>query len=117
MKSPEFVYRILRGADWAQAQATGRLPYSELDLRDGFFHLSTAHQTLETARIHFAGAVDLLAAEIPAVDLEDALAFEESPNRPDEVFPHYYGEIPVTRIHRMMKLDCRGKEFSFGETI
>ena len=47
------IYKILPEAMWLQAQKDRVFRGSEVDLRDGFIHFSTASQAVETAAKHF----------------------------------------------------------------
>lgn len=111
--APDFVYRLASAEEWRQAQETGALPRRDIDLKDGYFHLSTREQALETARLHFAGATDLLALEIPLAAIADKVKFELAPKR-GEAFPHYYGDLLASHVKRAIPLQPDGAAFSFG---
>ena len=64
---------------------------AEVDLHDGYIHLSTAAQAGETARRHFAGRADLLLLAFEADELGQALRWE--PSRGGELFPHLYATL------------------------
>lgn len=95
-----FVYRLMTG-DGPVAEGAS-IPWAEIDRADGFFHLSTRAQCLETARVHFAGAQGLWALEFEAADLGDALRWDAS--RDGALFPHYYGDIPRRLVRRTLTL-------------
>jgi uncharacterized protein (DUF952 family) len=102
------IYKILPRAEWAAAQAAGRLEGSAVDLADGFIHFSTAAQAQETARRHFAGQADLVVLEVEADDLGPALKFE--PSRGGDLFPHLYGPLDVGLVRGVTEapLDAAG---------
>jgi uncharacterized protein (DUF952 family) len=102
------IYKILRRADWAAAEAAGRFTGSPVDLADGFIHFSTAAQAPETARRHFAGQADLVVLEVEAADLGAALRWE--PSRGGDLFPHLYGALQagLVREVREAPLDAAG---------
>ena len=112
---PDFVYRLANAAEWKAAQGTGAVPKRDIDIKDGYFHLSTCEQALETARIHFAGADDLLALEIPLAAIRDKMKFDLAPKR-GEAFPHYYGDLLAVHVARVIMLKRDGAEFSFGDS-
>ncbi len=85
------VYKILRRAEWAAAEAAGAYHGSALDLADGFIHLSSEDQVAETLRLHFAGQADLVIAGFEAEALGEALRWE--PSRGGALFPHVYGPL------------------------
>lgn len=93
------IYRIIRRADWAAAQAAGAFTGTAHDIRDGFIHFSTAAQAAETAAKHYAGLRDLLLLHVDTAALQAPLKWEKSRN--DDLFPHLYGPLPVTAVHRV----------------
>jgi len=84
------LYKILPARDWRDATARGVFEGSPVDLKDGFIHLSAAHQLRETAARHFKGGEDLLLVGFAEDDLP-ALKWE--PSRGGDLFPHVYGVI------------------------
>ncbi|MFN3400256.1 MAG: DUF952 domain-containing protein [Ferrovibrio sp.] len=96
------IYRIISERDWQAAQAAGAFTGTAHDLRDGFIHFSTARQAAETAAKHYAGKTDLLLLYVRDSDLESPLKWEKSRN--DDLFPHLYGPLPVSAVHRVEKL-------------
>jgi phosphohistidine phosphatase SixA len=90
---PPPVYKILPASDWAEAMASGAFPGSADDARDGFIHLSAAHQVAETARRHFKGREGLVLVAFDPGRLGPALKWE--PSRGGALFPHLYGPLPT----------------------
>ncbi len=113
-QTPEFIYRLASAAEWRQACENGAVPKREIDVKDGYFHLSTRDQALETARLHFAGADDLVALEIPLALVADKVKFELAPKRGD-AFPHYYGDLQAAQVARAIPLRRDGDAFAFGD--
>lgn len=109
------ICKILPRADWAAAPASGVIPYAPVDLRDGYMHLSTGAQVLETARLHFAGARDLVIVEAAPEKLDGALRYEES--RGGEKFPHLYGAFPLAAVRAVYALVEQDGAFSVGERL
>lgn len=87
------IYKILTLADWDQACRDGSYAGSADDLRDGFIHLSAAHQLAATAARHFRGLDGLVLVALDADALGSALKWE--PSRGGDLFPHYHGPLPV----------------------
>ena len=67
------------------AERDGIFRGSEVDLRDGFIHFSSAEQVAETAAKHFAGARDLMLLRVNAASLGERLKWE--PSRGGALFP------------------------------
>jgi uncharacterized protein (DUF952 family) len=84
------VYKIIGRPAWMSAQAAGTFLGAEIDLKDGYIHLSTAAQASETAHRHFAGVEDLVLVAFEAERLE-GLKWE--PSRDGDLFPHVYGPL------------------------
>ena len=85
------VYKILPSAAWDMSVHAGVFAGSQVDLIDGFIHLSTAAQAQETASRHFAGQAGLVIVGFDAADLGDSLRWE--PSRDGALFPHLYGVL------------------------
>ena len=85
------VYKLIDRTEWDQAKAAGTFAGAEIDLRDGYIHLSTAAQAQETASLHFTGRRNILLLEIEAESLGDRLKWE--PSRGGQLFPHLYGPL------------------------
>lgn len=112
----EFVYRLATPGEWLTAQETGVVPARDIDRRDGYMHLSTREQTLETARLHFADALQVLALEIPLAGIASNVKFELAPKR-GEGFPHLYGDLLAEHVTRAFQLEWNGDGFSFGAAL
>lgn len=110
------VFKIMGVEDWEQARTQHAFPAAAIDRRDGFIHLSTEDQVLETARLHFTGRDDLLAVEFDDEDFGDALKWEAS--RRGARFPHLFAELPVAKARGARRLLRRADGgFGFGEIV
>jgi uncharacterized protein (DUF952 family) len=87
------IYKVLRRAEWSTAQAAGVLTGSPADVRDGFIHLSAAHQVRGVCERHFKGEDDLVILALEPGSLGLALKWEAS--HKGEAFPHLYGTLPL----------------------
>jgi uncharacterized protein (DUF952 family) len=90
------ILKILRPSEWADFQQTSELHGSDVDISDGFIHLSTPAQVAETARKHFSGEDGLTLIAIDPEALGDALKWE--PSRGGALFPHFYGVMKMPHI-------------------
>jgi uncharacterized protein (DUF952 family) len=90
------LYKIMPSQQWENAKASGIYEGSEVDVRDGFIHLSAAHQVRATAERHFGGQPDLLLVCVNAEALGDSLKWEVS--RGGALFPHIYGTLPLSAV-------------------
>ena len=89
-------YKIIDAAEWREAVAEGAYAGSAVDLADGYIHLSTADQLTETARKHYAGRDGLMLLTVDLTALGDTVIWE--PSRGGALFPHIYGDLPVTAV-------------------
>jgi uncharacterized protein (DUF952 family) len=99
---PTVIYRLIPREAWLEAERTGAFLGSAHDLRDGFIHFSSTAQVRETAAKHYAGQADLLLLHISVEALTAPLRWEVSRN--GELFPHLYGELPVSAVLRVEPL-------------
>jgi uncharacterized protein (DUF952 family) len=90
------IYKILRAAEWQEAERDGVFRGSPDDKRDGFIHFSTAEQTAVTYEKYFAGQPGLVLAAIEAEALGEALKWE--PSRGGALFPHLYADLPLPAV-------------------
>jgi uncharacterized protein (DUF952 family) len=90
------IYKICTKAEWQAAERAGHYRGSEVDTRDGFIHFSTAAQTAETARKHFAGQTDLMLVAVDGAALGAKLQWE--PSRGGALFPHLYDILPLAAV-------------------
>jgi len=80
--------------------------------REGFIHLSCAHQVAPTARAYFAGVPDLVLLVIDPTQLSAPLRYEPPASWPSstpkpasgELYPHCYGPIDLAAIVDVLDL-------------
>jgi uncharacterized protein (DUF952 family) len=101
------LYKVCPRSSWSEALKLGVLPLSRDDARDGYVHLSAAHQVRGTLDRHFARQPHLvLLALMPARLPEGALRWEAS--RGGELFPHLYGELRRELVSEVLELPLDG---------
>ena len=86
------VFKICLDSEWQEAVNKGVYTGSALDLRDGFIHLSSSDQVIETAQLHFMNISDLLLVAVDPAGLD--IRYEESRN--GQMFPHLFSDLPVS---------------------
>ena len=94
-------------------QANGLYEGSEVDRRDGFIHLSAAHQVRATAQKHFSGKTDLLLVAVAEEALGPNLKWETS--RGGDLFPHIYGALPLSAVSEVTPLPLVNGVHQFPE--
>lgn len=97
------IYKICPASLWREAELAGHFEGAPVDLADGFIHLSTAAQVVETASRHFRAQSDLVLVSVDADALSPALLRFE-PSRGGDLFPHFYGQLPVSAVTRVEPL-------------
>ena len=90
------IYKICEREAWRTAEADGAFRGSDVDLRDGFIHFSTAAQVAGTAAKHFAGQPGLVLVAVDGDALGPALKWQRS--RGDDLFPHLYAALPLSAV-------------------
>ncbi len=90
------IYKICERAEWHAAERAGIYCGSDVDMRDGYIHFSTAAQVAETAAKHFAGQTDLALIAVDGDALGPALKWERS--RGGALFPHLYAALPLDAV-------------------
>jgi uncharacterized protein (DUF952 family) len=102
------VFKVAAQEAWDAACRSGAFTGSGDDLRDGFIHLSAAHQLAGTLAKHFKGQTDLVLITLDADALGDKLTWE--PSRDGDLFPHLYAALPAAAALqvRTLKLDDSG---------
>ena len=99
-------YKLVDGREWQAARADGIYRGSVLDRADGFIHLSTALQLPGTASKHYADREDLRLVEVDLTALAETLRWE--PSRGGALFPHIYGDLPITAVKKVRGLAIDG---------
>ncbi|MBV9112863.1 MAG: DUF952 domain-containing protein [Hyphomicrobiales bacterium] len=99
------VFKICGEDEWRSAELEEIFRGSDVDLRDGFIHFSTAEQLAETAAKHFAGRRDLLLVAADTEALGEALRFE--PSRGGALFPHLYAPLPISAVRFIEPMPLR----------
>jgi uncharacterized protein (DUF952 family) len=92
----QVIYKIATREQWEEAEASGTFQGAPVDFEDGFIHLSTARQTVETAERHFAGQNDLVLVAVDGAGLGDRLVYEVS--RGGALFPHLYAPLDLKHV-------------------
>ena len=90
------IYKLCPSSLWREAEAAGVFRGMAIDTRDGYIHFSTGEQVRETARLHFAGADDLVLVAVDDRGLGDALRYEAS--RGGDLFPHLYAPLDPASV-------------------
>jgi uncharacterized protein (DUF952 family) len=90
------IYKICGQETWRAAEAAGAFRGSDVDLRDGFIHFSTAAQVAETAAKHFPKQSGLMLVAVDSEALGPALKWDRS--RGNELFPHLYAALPLSAV-------------------
>jgi len=90
------LYKVLTEAEWEVAQRIGVIE-TALDARDGFVHLSSAHQLPLTLARYFDGYETVVLLAVDRTLLGDSLVFESAPPR-HGAFPHVYGSLRAADV-------------------
>ena len=98
----EHLYHILSSNDWSEKSEEDYLP-QDFD-EEGFIHLSTEQQLLDTANRHFRQEQSLRVLEVNPSGLEKILVFEHI-GEAIEAYPHLYQSLPQKNIVQCFVLE------------
>ncbi len=106
------ILKILRPAEWLEAEHADYFDGAPVDHEDGYIHFSTAMQVAETAARYFRdeAVIHVLAVD-PARLPDDELKWE--PSRGGELFPHLYGRLPMAAVIHVWHLEKTAVGFDF----
>lgn len=96
MQGEPIIFKIATLGAWAAAEVAGRYNGSDVDIRDGYIHFSTASQVRETLEKHYKGLDGLLLIAVDADELGDKLVYE--PSRGGALFPHLYAPLATACV-------------------
>lgn len=108
------VFKIFRRPEWDAFRVAGTTLGAPVDLADGFIHLSTAEQVVETAARHFATESDLVLVAVASDRLAGNLKWE--PSRGGALFPHLYRALSLADVvwDKSLPLGASGHIFPEG---
>ncbi len=94
-----YFYHICNQSDWELAQKAG--VYEAISLQEeGFIHLSTEAQVLNTAHLFYKGQQGLVLLFIEAEKLIPEIVFENTMGG-EELFPHLYGALNLDAVEEI----------------
>lgn len=110
-EKPEYVYKLLTQQQWQTVQANSLTAEyaSDLDLRDGYIHLSTASQVQPVATKYFADTPSVVVLKVNFAKIAPMVKWE--PNSKGELFPHVYGTIPQDAADKIHDGSLSGFDF------
>ena len=98
----ENLYHILSSNNWSEESTEDYLPQSFNE--EGFIHLSTEQQLLDTASRYFRQERSLRVLEVNPNGLENNLVFEQI-GEAIEAYPHLYQSLPQKNIVQCFVLE------------
>jgi uncharacterized protein (DUF952 family) len=99
---PAPLYHIVSKDDWRKYRADGAYRPPSLG-SEGFIHLSTREQVLDTANAFFKGQPGLLLLELHLAPNDSAIRWEPAagPGVREGLFPHYYSALPIEAVKKI----------------
>ena len=97
----ENLYKILTPQEWNISKAKGFIT-TELDLNDGFIHLSNAAQLSTTLALYFSDHEEVILLLPELKQIQDKLIYEavDSQSKRSGKFGHLYAELKVSQISK-----------------
>ena len=90
------IYKVVDKDAWTAAKISGVFTGAPIDLEDGYIHLSSKEQVVETVEKHFANQDNLLLLSVSTERMGDDLKWEKS--RGDQLFPHLYRPLNIDDV-------------------
>ena len=105
MKTETNVYKILTQEQWLISKKNGYIT-TDLDIKDGFIHLSTANQLAGTRYYFFENDEDLILIQFKSGDLGNDLVYEEPYPKDNRkgLFPQFYSQLNIERISNFWEI-------------
>ena len=99
-------YKILTPKEWDRASQSGIIE-TDLDIKDGFIHLSTAQQLAATLAFYFTDQDRAILLQPDFEAVKDKLKYETTKpeDRRQSTFPHLYDKLKVSQIIKMWPLE------------
>ena len=97
----EKLYKILTPQEWDISKNNGFIT-TELDLNDGFIHLSNAAQLPTTLALYFSDHEEVILLLPELKQIQDKLIYEavDSQSKRSGKFGHLYAELRVSQISK-----------------
>ena len=98
----ENLYKILTPKEWEISKASGFIT-TELDLNDGFIHLSNAAQLSTTLALYFSDHEEVILLLPELKQIQDKLIYEavDSKSKRSGMFGHLYAELKISQISKL----------------
>tara|TARA_B100001063_G_C16692606_1_gene517911 strand:- start:183 stop:647 length:465 start_codon:yes stop_codon:yes gene_type:complete len=105
MKTETNVYKILTQEQWQISKKNGYIT-TDLDIKDGFIHLSTAKQLAGTLYYYFKKEKDLILVQFNSRDLKSNLIFEKPNPKANRkgLFPHFYSQLKLEKVSNFWEI-------------
>ena len=105
MKTETNVYKILTQEQWQISKKNGYIT-TDLDIKDGFIHLSTAKQLAGTLYYYFKKEKDLILVQFNSHDLGANLIFEKPNPKVNRkgLFPHFYSQLKLEKVSNFWEI-------------
>ena len=108
--SKNSICRITTADIWNQLiKNRENIPLNNLDKRDGFVHLSTVEQVLETLNRYFVVEQKPLILILDRERLQEKLRWEIVPHRDHKSFPHLYRQLCFDDIKGIWNVEFHEK--------
>ena len=112
--SQKSICRILTFDVWNEViEEQESIPLGDLDRKDGFVHLSTIEQVLETLNRYFSVEQKPLIIVLDEDRIREFLKWEIVPQRNHDSFPHLYRQLHFDDIRGVWRIDFQ-KGFVLG---
>ncbi|MGB0935670.1 MAG: extracellular solute-binding protein [Alphaproteobacteria bacterium] len=105
---PQYIYKIANAEFWQQLQDIGSSPGAGIDIRDGYIHISTAHQLPRIMDKYYANEADVLLLKIATENIAEDTKWEQANN--GKTYPHLFRQIRVGDVVQVIQLSDDSQE-------
>ena len=97
--------KVLTTEQWDAFKAEKKFTGSKDDLRDGFIHMSFAHQLFGTLERYYKNQNEVILLKVAPVNL---IPYKIEKSRGGDYFPHYYDALTLGDIKGALTLSISG---------
>lgn len=99
------LYKILTTQQWQEFQTKQTFAGSEMDIQDGFIHLSFANQINGIRQKFFKEKAELVLISIDCSKLNKEFLKIEANKPGGNKYPHYYGNLDIAMVIEAKLID------------
>lgn len=92
------IYKILLKPEWEKFQQTKEFIGTELDIKDGYIHMSSTKEQMERVKNKYYKDVKVYLLKIDSDKLSQSNKFKYEPISNGDLYPHYYDKLLISHV-------------------